>query len=144
MSRRATFILAIAGVAGVVTQPNRARTESRTSEDDGPMSAATADEVGGLRSAKADSVSQFQNLKTVSSERQVVTIYHDRSTFEVMTADGRNAVFPDASLRIKIDSSDNGPPAGRPVILPGGMMGDRATVFFASPAEISDLIKYRG
>jgi len=144
MNRRATFLLAIAGVFSVGTRSSRARAESRPTESDELMSAATADEAGGLRGAKAESASQFQNLKTVGSERQVVTIHHHRNAFEVMTADGRNAVFPDASLRIKIDSSDNGPPAGRPVILPGGMMGDRATVFFASPAEISELIKYRG
>ena len=144
MNRRATFLLAAGGVVSVATQSSRARAESRTTEGDGSMSAATMDESGGLRSAKAKAASQSQNLKTLGSDRQVVTIHHHRNTFEVMTADGRNAVFPDADLRFKIDSSDNGPPAGRPVILPGGMMGDRATVFFASPAEISDLISYRG
>jgi cytochrome c len=88
--------------------------------------------------------SQLQNLKAVGSDRQVVTIHHDRDTLEVRTADGRSAVFQAVDLRFKVDSSDNGPPAGRPVILPGGMMGDRATVFFASAAEISDLIRYQG
>ena len=43
----------------------------------------------------------------------------------------------------KIDSTDRGPLTGKPVILPGGMMGDRATVFFAAPAEIVTLIKHR-
>lgn len=44
------------------------------------------------------------------------------------------------NLRLKIDSSA----PGRPVILPGGMMGNRVTMFFASAAEIGDLIGPRG
>jgi cytochrome c len=144
MNRRATFMLAIAGVVGIATRSRRARAEQIPTESGGVGSTATANEVDGLRNPKAASASQFQNLKMVGAEHQVVIIHHHRNTFEVTTADGRNAVLPDVNLRIKIDSSDNGPPAGRPVILPGGAMGDRATLFFASPAEISTLIKDRG
>jgi cytochrome c len=117
LNRRATVMLAIGGALGLASQSTSARAETRMTKP------------------------QFQNLKAVGSKHQIVTIHHHGNTFEVATADGRNAVFPDANLRFKIDSSDNGPPAGRPVIVPGGMMGDRATVFFASPVEISTLIK---
>ena len=144
MDRRATFMLAIGGVVSMASQSTRARAEVGMTEGDGTMSAATPDETGGLRTAKASSSSQFQNLKAVGSEHQVVAIHHHRNTFEIMTVDGRNAVFADADLRLKIDSSDNGPSSGKPVILPGGMTGDRATVFFASPVEISDLIRHTG
>jgi hypothetical protein len=137
MNRRSAFMLAIGGAVGLAT--GRARAEPGTTESGGAMP-ATANEASGLRSPK----SQFQNLKAVGSDRQVVTIRHDRDTFEVTTADGRSTVFPGVNLRFKIDSSANGPPASRPVILPGGMMGDRATVFFASAAEIGALIRYRG
>jgi len=119
LNRRATFMLAIAGALGLASQSNSARAETRMTKP------------------------RLQNLKAVGSEHQIATIHHHGNTFEVATADGRNAVFPDVNLRFKIDSSDNGPAAGRPVILPGGMMGDRATVFFASPAEIGTLIKTR-
>jgi hypothetical protein len=139
MDRRATFMLAIGGAVGLATQSGRARAEPGTTERDGAMP-GTTNEANSLRSPK----SQFQNLKAIGSDRQVVTIRHDRDTFEVTTADGRSTVFPAVNLRFKIDSGDNGPPVGRPVILPGGMMGDRATVFFASAAEIGELIKYRG
>jgi hypothetical protein len=139
MNRRSTFMLAIGGAVGLATQSGRARAELGTTESGGAMP-ATIDETGGLRSPK----SQLQNLKAVGSDRQVVTIRHDRDTFEIRTADGRSAVFPSVNLRFKIDSSDNGPPAGGPVILPGGVMGDRATVFFASAAEIGELIRYPG
>jgi hypothetical protein len=136
MNRRSTFMLAIGGAVGIAT---RARAEPGTTARDGAMP-GTTNEASGLRSPEP----KFPNLKAVGSDRQVVTIRHDRDTFEVTTADGRSTVFPAVNLRFKIDSSDNGPPAGRPVILPGGMMGDRATVFFASAAEIGELVKYRG
>lgn len=113
LNRRSTFMLALAGATGLAT---RAHAEPATT--------------------------QFPNLKAVGSDRQVVTLRQDGDTFEVTTADGRSTVFPAVILRFKIDASANGPPAGRPVILPGGMMGDRATVFFASAAEIGELIKY--
>jgi cytochrome c len=90
---------------------------------------------------KAGLMPQFQNLKEVGPERQVVAIRYHQDTYTVATADGRSTHFWEANLRFKIDSSGNGPAAGRPVILPTGMMGDRASVFFTSPAEISALIK---
>jgi cytochrome c len=132
-------MLAIGGAVGLATQSGRALAEPGTMERD-VAEPATTNETSSVRSPKP----QFQNLKAVGSDRQVVTIRHDRDTFEVTTADGRSTVFPAVNLRFKIDSSDNGPPAGRPVILPGGMMGDRATVFFASAAEIGELVRYRG
>lgn len=72
----------------------------------------------------------------------MTAIQHRGDTFEVTTADGRKAAFRQTNLRIKIDTSDHGPFAGKPVILPGGMMGDRVTVFFALPMEVATLIKY--
>ena len=119
LNRRATFMLAIGGTVGLGSRLSPAHAQTRMTK------------------------SQLQNLKVVGMERQVVSIHHHGYTFEVTTADGRNAVFPDFNLHFKIDASDDGPPAGRPVILPGGMMGDRVTVFFASPMEISALIKHR-
>jgi hypothetical protein len=137
MNRRATFMLAIGGAVGLATQSGRARAEPGTTESGVAMPTAT-NEIGGLSTKP-----QFQNLEAVGSDRQVVTIRHDGDTFEVTTADGRSTVFPAVNLRFKIDSSDSGPPVGRPVILPGGMIGDRATVFFASAAEIGELIRYQ-
>jgi hypothetical protein len=127
MNRRSTFMLAIAGALGLATRSVRAHA--------GPMP-VTTDETDGLSRPQP----QFPNLKAAGPDRQVVTIRHDRDVFEVTTADGRSAVFPAINLRFKIDASDNGPVAGRPVILPGGMMGDRATVFVASAAEIGALV----
>ena len=119
LSRRATLMFAIGGVAGLASQSSPARAETRATKP------------------------QLKNLKAVGPEHQVVTIRHHGNTFEVATADGRSKIVPDVNLHIKIDASDKGPPAGRPVILPGGMVGDRATVFFASPDEIGALIKHQ-
>lgn len=143
MNRRATFMLAIAGAIGIVTQSGRSRAKSGRTGSGRATLAATPNEARRLRSSKAVLASRFQNLKTVGLQGQVMTIYHRHDTFEVMTADGRGTVFQTTDLRFKIDSSDKGPPLGRPVILSGGMMGDRATVFFASPVEVGTLIKYR-
>ena len=44
------------------------------------------------------------------------------------------------NLRLKTDSSDLGPHAGKPVIIGAGMQGDRASIVFAAPGEISRFI----
>ena len=43
-------------------------------------------------------------------------------------------------VRLMTDGSDRGPDKHAPVILGAGMMGDRADVIFADPAEISPFI----
>jgi len=83
----------------------------------------------------------FQDLKKLGADRQVQTITYCRATYHVTTADGKTTDFWEANLRLKTDSSDTGPLAGKPIILPAGMMGDRASVFFAAPEEIGTFIK---
>lgn len=98
--------------------------------------------IGGLVSAVAPTVasaSELPSLKAIGPQGQVRAICRSCATFEVTTADGRTIVFQEPNLRFKVDTSDLGPLAGKPVILPSGRMGDRATVFFASPAEIGML-----
>ena len=45
--------------------------------------------------------------------------------------------FWERNLRFKTDSSNEGPQKGAPAIVGAGMMGDRASLVFAAPAEIS-------
>jgi cytochrome c len=85
----------------------------------------------------------FQDLKKLGADRQVQAIRYCRDTYRVTTADGKTADFWEANLRFKTDASSTGPLAGKPVIMPAGMMGDRASVFFASPDEISAFIKHQ-
>ena len=86
---------------------------------------------------------QFQDLKKMPREHHVRAITYCRDTYHVATADGETADFWEANLRFKTDSSEHGPKLHEPVILPAGMMGDRATVFFAIPEQISYFIKHK-
>jgi len=143
MNRRATLMLVVGGAAGIAASTARAGVGLRKKEGDGRTSAADADQARDAKERKIGSAPQFQNLKEVGPERQVVAVRYHQDTYRVTTADGRSTDFWEANLRFKIDSSKTGPLNGKPVILPSGMMGDRASVFFASPAEMSALIKHQ-
>jgi hypothetical protein len=125
LNRRATFILGFGGLVGLGAQPRQVQAEP------------------GHTAGATNSQSQLRDLKAVRSEGQVVAIRHDKDKFEIETADRRKTTFATVALRFKIDSGDFGPYAGRPVLVPGGMIGDRATLFFASAADIGTLIKER-
>ncbi len=83
----------------------------------------------------------FHDLKKLGAARQVRSIRVCRDSYFVTTADGRTTAYWEANLRFKTDSTDTGPLSGKPVIMPAGMIGDRASVFCASPEEISSFIK---
>jgi cytochrome c len=82
------------------------------------------------------------DLKQVGSEKQVKAIRYCRDTYQVTTADGETHDFWEANLRFKTDSTAFGPPDGSAAMLPAGMMGDRASIFFTKPEDISALIKH--
>lgn len=81
------------------------------------------------------------NLKKTDAQEQVQKITHCGDTYKVTTANGKTRSFWERNLRLKTDSSADGPQKGVPALMPAGMMGDRADVIFASPAEISGFIK---
>jgi cytochrome c len=81
------------------------------------------------------------SLKALAPNQQVVAIGYCGDTYDVSTADGEILQFWEPNLRFKTDSSANGPAAGKPAIMPSGMLGDRASVIFASPTEFGQLIK---
>jgi cytochrome c len=81
------------------------------------------------------------DLKRAPPEGQVTSIGYCRDTYMVQTADGKIQKVWEFNLRFKTDSSKEGPPPGKPVIVGAGMQGDRASVVFTSPAEISSFIK---
>jgi cytochrome c len=83
------------------------------------------------------------NLKEPQASERVTDITHCRDTYRVTTADGKTRAFWERNLRLKTDSSKDGPQGGSPAIVPAGMMGDRADVIFASPDEISKKIETR-
>ena len=88
----------------------------------------------GMRREKLD-------LRKVPAEGQVTSITHCGDTYTIGTADGKNQKIWEFNLRFKTDSSKLGPLPGKPVAVGAGMQGDRASVVFASPKEISEFIK---
>lgn len=93
------------------------------------------------KSGQGRAGAQLPDLKRLGPDHQVEAIRHCRDTYHVATADGETADFWEGNLRFKTDSSDTGPLSGKPIIMPAGMMGDRASVLFAAPGEISVFIK---
>jgi cytochrome c len=88
----------------------------------------------GMRREKLD-------LRKVPAEGQVTAITHCGDTYTIGTADGKSQKVWEFNLRFKTDSSKLGPLPGKPVAVGAGMQGDRASVVFASPKEISEFIK---
>ena len=90
--------------------------------------------MAGMRGGKLD-------LRKAPAEGQVTAITHCSDTYTVATADGKRQRIWEFNLRFKTDSSKLGPLPGKPVAVGAGMQGDRASVVFASPKEISEFIK---
>ena len=82
-----------------------------------------------------------KDLKKAPPQGQVTAISHCGDTYTVKTADGKVNKVWEFNLRFKTDSSEFGPQPGKPVIVGAGMQGDRASVVFASPSEISKLVR---
>jgi cytochrome c len=83
---------------------------------------------------------QAPNLRMLEPSDRVQSISHCKDTFTVTTADGKTHKFWERNLRLKIDTSGDGPEKNAPALIGAGMMGDRADVIFADPREISGLI----
>jgi len=82
----------------------------------------------------------LMDLKAAPAANRVASVAYCGDTYKVKTESGEELEFWEFNLRIKIDSSDKGPVPQRPVLISGGMMGDRAFLVFAAPAEISSFI----
>jgi cytochrome c len=81
------------------------------------------------------------DLKAAPPEGQVTAVKHCGDTYTIDTADGRSQKIWEFNLRIKTDSSRLGPRPGHPVVVGAGMQGDRASLVFATPAEIGRTIR---
>ena len=81
------------------------------------------------------------DLRQAPLDAQVKSIRYCGDTYTVETMDGKSEKVWEFNLRFKSDSSKLGPPPGRPVALGAGMQGDRASIIFASPKEISEFVK---
>jgi cytochrome c len=103
---------------------------------------AEAAEQGGMMGGGM-ARSDLPDLKAVGPEQQVTAIRYCSDTYHVTTAAGETQPFWEFNLRFKTDSSGSGPRPGHAALQPAGMMGDRASVIFADPEEISSFIEKR-
>ena len=92
---------------------------------------AAAEAKGGMMMGR----SQRANLKKADADAQVVSLTRCRDTYTVTTTKGTRHKMWEFNLRLKTDSGNDGPHPGKPVITGAGMMGDRASVVFASPRK---------
>jgi cytochrome c len=99
--------------------------------------APAAKAQGGMRGMQ----SRKPDLHKAPPEAQVKSIGYCGDTYTVETADGKSEKVWEFNLRLKTDSSKLGPAPGKPVAIGAGMQGDRASIVFASPDEISAFIK---
>jgi cytochrome c len=83
---------------------------------------------------------EVPNLKKPTPQQLVRSIRHCGDGYTVATADGQTRVIWERNLRLKTDSSGDGPEKGAPALVPAGMMGDRFDVIFAAPDEISAFV----
>ena len=81
------------------------------------------------------------DLRNPPPEGLVRSIKYCGDTYVVETADGKIEKIWEFNLRFKSDSSKLGPSPGKPVAVGAGMRGDRASIVFATPAEISGAIR---
>jgi cytochrome c len=98
------------------------------------LKAVSEGKAAGARRNKLD-------LRKAPPEGQVTAIRHCGDTYTVDTADGKTQKIWEFNLRFKTDTSKLGPAPGKPVVVGAGMQGDRASIVFASPKEISESIK---
>ena len=96
---------------------------------------------GGAKTAGGMKGQSPPNLKDLGPDNKVKSVTHCADTYDVTTENGKTHQFWELNLRLKTDSSETGPPKGAPVLIPGGMRGDRANLVFSSPKEISAFIK---
>jgi cytochrome c len=81
------------------------------------------------------------NLNETTGQQRVTSISYCGDAYRVTLGNGETHTFWEFNLRFKTDSSPDGPPSGAPAIVRAGMMGDRAQVIFAAPAEISAFVR---
>jgi cytochrome c len=104
-------------------------------------SAQTAQQGGMMGGMGGMGGGQVPGLKHLDPAMRVQAVTYCKVTYTISTANGQTRKFWERNLRIKTDSSSDGPERNAPGLVPAGMMGDRADVIFADPSEISGFIR---
>jgi cytochrome c len=118
------------------TKPGAAPQQNAQAQPDGKGGMMGG--MGGMMGGGRD-----PDLKKLDSAKQVKAITYCHDSYRVTTANGKTRHFWERNLRFMTDSSKDGPQSGAPAIMPAGMLGDRASVIFAAPEEITKMIEAR-
>jgi cytochrome c len=81
------------------------------------------------------------NLKGAGPDSIVASMQHCKDTYIVRTEDGKVHKVWEYNVRLKTDSSKQGPNRGKPVVAGSGMRGDRISIIFTSPKDLGEFIK---
>jgi cytochrome c len=82
-----------------------------------------------------------EDLSKVGPTQQVKAARYCQNSYFVTTTDGQEHSYWALNLRLKVDASALGPAGGKPVLTGSGMQGDRASLVFSDPAQISAFIQ---
>ena len=94
--------------------------------------------LGFVRPLRAQDV---PDLKRAPASRIVRSAAYCRGKYTLTFTDDSTTEVMEMHLRMKTDSGSRGPIAGRPVVLPSGMRGDRFFLIFSKPEEISAFLR---
>lgn len=110
---------------------------------DAKSRAAVIAYLKGVPAAAGPSRPLLPSLKSLEPRRLVAALRLCGDSYFVTTGDGATKPIWEFNLRFKTNSSPEGPAPGKPAILRAGMMGDRATVVFATPSEIGRFVQVK-
>jgi cytochrome c len=82
-----------------------------------------------------------EDLSKATPAQEVTTVRYCQNSYFVTTANGHERSYWALNLRLKVDSSALGPKGGKPVLTGSGMQGDRGSLVFSDPAQISGFIQ---
>jgi len=73
-------------------------------------------------------------------EKRVTEIRHCGDSYFITNGEGAQLAYWEKNVRLKIDSTETGPPPGVPVLIESGRMGDRTYVIFRSLSDLQTLL----
>lgn len=79
-------------------------------------------------------------IRDAPDNARVIAMRHCGDGYIIETADGEHTVHWEKNVRLKIDSTETGPPPGFGVLLGAGMQGDRYSVIFGGLADLERLV----
>ena len=97
-------------------------------------------EPGGMMGGMSGAV---PSLRNIDPDQEVTSIRYCGDTYTVTTKSGKTRQFWERNLRFKTHASPSGPLKEMPALVPAGMMGDRASIIFSGPEEISGSIEQK-